>query len=154
MIKVSGVSGAGPSWYEIMTYMHQHEPSHAPAVPAGIVSKNIRHKWTSNEHPEFFIAGTEPAQTVIEPAPEKRVQFVFPAEGSVLVKNPQIDQDHVALYIRFQGQVPEHSQLMRDGKLLGEAKSPFKLQDLPDGDHSLTIVSQGAVLGRVHFTIR
>lgn len=154
MNKVSGVSGAGPSWHEIMTYLHTNEKSSAPPMPANVVAKKIRHQWNSHLYPEYFIKGTEPLQEVIEPAPEKRVQFVFPAEGSILVKDPHMDQEHVALFIRFKGHVPEKSQLLWNGNPLGEALSPFKIPHPAAGQHELSIVNEGKVLARVKFTIR
>jgi penicillin-binding protein 1C len=155
MLKVSGVSGVGPSWYDIMMALHEHEKSNAPALPAGVVTKNIRHSWVSNLHKEYFIKGTEPTQEVIEPAPDKRVQFVFPAEGSILVKDPHIDQDHVALSVRFKGLVPEKSQLLWDSKVLGEAVSPFKIEKPAVGTHEMKVVGTvNKVLSTVKFLIK
>lgn len=155
MHKVSGVTGAGPSWYEIMNYLHRAEPSRAPAAPPAVVAKKIRHSWSSGPREEFFIAGTEPAQEWIEPALEKRVQFVFPAEGSVLVKDPQMDQDNVALFVRFKGAVPEGSGIFWDGKRISGAVSPYKMEKPPVGRHTLAILAgDGKELASVRFTIK
>ncbi len=105
MNKVSGVSGAGPSWFAIMNHLHRKQPSLAPAIPSGVTQKRIRHAWESQEHEEYFLSGTEPESSVIEPALDRRVQFVFPAEGSVLIKDPHMDPNHIALFIRFKGTV-------------------------------------------------
>nr|WP_295900943.1 penicillin-binding protein 1C [uncultured Bdellovibrio sp.] len=154
MNKVSGVSGVGPSWYEIMSELHRDKRSSAPAPPAHVVEKEVRHEWALHPHKEYFIQGTEPQQNVIETALQKRVQFIFPAEGSVLVKDPHIDQEHVALFIRFKGDVPSKSQLLWDGKNLGEAISPFKIPQPETGRHELVIANNGKILGKVLFTIR
>lgn len=155
MKKVSGVTGVGPSWAEIMLTLHRQEPGRPPKPPSGVVTKKIRHQWANHDYEEFFIQGTEPSQDVIEPALEKRLQFIFPAEGSILVKDPHLDQDHVALFIRFKGLVPEQSQLLWNGKVLGPAVSPFKIPKPPSGEHTLAIASkEGSIYARVHFTIR
>lgn len=156
MDKVSGVSGVGPSWYEIMLKLHESEKSEEPKMPAGVVAKNVRHQWASLERREYFVKGTEPANSVIEPALEKRPQFVFPAEGSVLVKDPHMNQDNIALYVRFKGSVPPKSQLLLDGKVIGEALSPFRLQTLPAGHHELSITTPepGPALAKVRFTVK
>jgi penicillin-binding protein 1C len=167
MHKVSGVSGVGPTWFEIMNVLHAQIRSAAPKMPSGLVAKNVRHQWSSHEHLEYFIKGSEPAQSVIEPSLDKRVQFVFPAEGSVLVKDPHLDASRIALFIRFAGQVPAGSRLVWDGKDVGEALSPFKMEAPAAGEHDLAIVaptaanhSKDAAAGsstnvtHVHFTIR
>lgn len=155
MEKVSGVSGAGPSWFDIMTYLHRQLPSNPPPMPANVIAKKIRHQWEGRARTEYFIKGTEPQRETIETANNKRPEFVFPAEGSVLVKDPQMDQTNVALFVRFNGQVPEKSQLLWDGKLLGEAISPFKLDQPKAGDHRLSIVTpEGKVVSAVSFKIK
>lgn len=155
MQKVSGVTGAGPTWYEIMNVLHDHLPSHPPQIPSDVVKMQIRHQWASQLKTEYFLKGTEPNQAVIEPSPEKRVQFVFPAEGSILVKDPHMDQNHVALFIRFKGLVPEQSRLLWDGQPLGPALSPFKVERPQVGKHELSILtSDGKLLSRVGFMIR
>jgi penicillin-binding protein 1C len=155
MKKVSGVSGVGPSWYEIMSILHNQERSLPPAQPTNVIAKNVRPQWVSHLHKEYFIRGTEPNHEVIEPAPDKRIQFVFPAEGSVLVKDPHLDQKNIALFVRFKGRVPEKSQLRWDGKILGEAVSPYKILQPSSGDHELAVSSsEGKVLSKVRFTIR
>ncbi|MGZ3805350.1 MAG: penicillin-binding protein 1C [Pseudobdellovibrionaceae bacterium] len=155
MNKVSGVSGVGPSWYEIMTLLHNQERSSPPSPPPQIIAKNIRHQWVSHPHMEYFIKGTEPAQEVIEPALDKRLQFIFPAEGSVLIKDPHLDPQYIALFVRFKGSIPEKSQLLWDGKILGAAVSPFKIAEPAVGDHELAVAAEdGKILSKVRFTIR
>jgi penicillin-binding protein 1C len=158
MDKVSGVSGVGPSWYEIMTKLHERTRSEEPKMPTGVVAKNVRHQWASREQREYFIAGTEPAGNVIEPALEKNAQFVFPAEGSVLVKDPHMNPENIALYVRFKGSVPAKSRLLLDGKVIGEAMSPFRLQQLSTGYHELSIDTtdreKSETLAKVRFRVK
>lgn len=155
MDKVSGVSGSGPSWYEIMLKLHERERSVPPVRPAGIVEKLVRHKWVSHERDEVFIKGTEPESSVIEPSMDKQAQFVFPAEGSVLIKDPHQDQERIALFVRFKGTIPPNSRLHLDGRDLGEAVSPFKVTDLPSGIHEMWIgPSAKEALTKVRFTVK
>ena len=155
MYKVSGVSGVGPSWFEIMTLLHEQKKSSPPLQPAGVINKEIRHPWVSNLHKEFFIKGTEPTQSLIEPAPDKKVQFVFPAEGSVLVKDPHMDQNNIALFVRFKGSVPEKSILYWNQNPLGPAISPFKIEQLVNGPNELSIQSpEGTIISKVKFLIK
>ncbi len=155
MDRVSGVSGVGPSWFEIMTHLHSGQRSLAPAIPEGVTTKKIRHSWVSHEHDEYFIKGTEPSQNVIELAPDKKLQFIFPAQGSVLVSDPHLDSTRVALFVRFKGEVPQGSTLLWDEKPLGLAVSPFKVEAPKSGTHTLSIVDQaGKSLATVRFQIK
>ena len=155
MDEVSGVSGAAPSWQEIMEHLHKDEPSKAPQIPKGLVTQKIRHQWKSNPQNEFFIKGTEPLGKVIELAPEKRVQFVFPAEGSTLIRDPKISDNRIALYVRFKGEVPENSLLKLNGGILGHAMSPFKIEKPEAGRHQMMIISPlGEPLAKVNFLIK
>ncbi|MBK8202673.1 MAG: penicillin-binding protein 1C [Bdellovibrionales bacterium] len=155
MDEVSGVSGAAPSWQEIMEHLHKDEPSKAPQIPKGLVTQKIRHQWKSNPQNEFFIKGTVPLGKVIELAPEKRVQFVFPAEGSTLIKDPKISDNRIALYVRFKGEVPENSLLKLNGGILGHAMSPFKIEKPETGRHQMMIISPlGEPLAKVNFLIK
>ena len=154
MEKVSGVTGVGPTWFEIMNELHRSRRSLQPPPPPGIVAKTIRHQWAGRGHVEYFIKGTEPAHEVIEPSYNKRVQFVFPADGSVLIKDPHQDQDRIALFLRFKGEIPAGSQLILDKQTLGPAVSPFKMENPSAGDHEISIHGPDAsVLTTIHFTI-
>jgi penicillin-binding protein 1C len=155
MDKVSGVSGAGPSWFAIMERLHRSKQSHSPPVSENIVTKEIRHAWATHQHKEFFIRGTEPETNVMEPALEKNAQFVFPADGSTLVRDPHIDPAHIALFVRFKGKVPNNSRIFFDGLEKGEAVSPFKLTDFSVGPHELSIrAPDGQIAARAKFSVR
>lgn len=155
MNKVSGVSGAGTSWREIMEFLHRNQSSQPPPVPSKVVSKLIRHQWRSQFVKEYFIEGTDHVHDVVETSEDKRVQFVFPAEGSTLIKDPKIDRRKIALHVRFKGSVPENSILKMNGKILGIATNPFKLAEPPLGKHQLSIETPlGKNIATVQFLIR
>lgn len=155
MREVSGVSGAGTSWFEILSLLHRTEKSVPPAIPEGVVKKQIRHAWQSREKEEFFLAGTEPTASVLEVATGKRAEFVFPAEGSILVADPHQDAKNIALFIRFKGEIPSGTRLFWGKKDLGLAESPKKVSELPVGKQELSLNSStGEVLAKVRFEIR
>lgn len=155
MRQVSGVSGAGPSWNEIMGVLHAREKSLEPTPPAEIVTKEIRHSWMSHARREYFLRGTEPAGELIEPAPDQQLRFVFPAEGSVLVVDPRQDPANISLTVRWSGATPADARLRLGGKDLGPASSPFRLGRPPLGAQKLELVdAQGNELAGVRFRVR
>jgi len=155
MEKVSGVTGAGPSWNAIMQELHRDRPSREPVQPEKITALNIRHPWSSVPKKEYFIKGTEPSHSEMELANDKQVQFVFPAEGSILIEDPHLDSQRIALAIRYKGAVLKNSVLLWDGKVLGTAVSPFILSHPKTGEHHLAIQSpDGKILARVRFVVK
>lgn len=155
MENVSGVTGAGPSWYAIMQELHRERPSAKPQRPEGVVTKTVKHAWASQEIKEYFIRGTEPSQSEIEAANDKQVQFIYPADGSVLIEDPHLDPSLIALSIRFKGQVPEGSLLFWDDRPLGAAVSPHIMSQPPVGAHALSIRGpDGKTLAQVHFAVK
>jgi penicillin-binding protein 1C len=155
MNEVSGVSGAGPTWFEIMNQLHKNVPSRRPSPPKDLVVKKIRHSWSSNSGEEFFLKGTEPPQELVEAAPEKRIEFVFPAKKSVLVRDPHLSPEKIALFIRFKGAVPEGAELYWNQKKLGPAVSPFKVERFEAGKHEVSIrTKEGKSLSSVSFEVR
>ncbi len=156
MNKVSGVTGAAPSWLEIMEYLHKNTPSKNPPVPSDVRMVSIRHLWRNQFFQEYFLKGTEiESGSVIETTKDQQAQFVFPAEGSVLIKDPKIDPSRIALNVSFKGHIPPQSDLFLNGQRLGPALNPYKISNPPTGIHQLSIVSpQNRVVTQVHFSIK
>jgi 1A family penicillin-binding protein len=76
MLGVSGVSGAGPIWRDVMEMAHRGQPARAFRQPAGLVRAEIcidsgllPTQWCSRRRSELFIDGTTPSQfdTVYRP---------------------------------------------------------------------------------------
>lgn len=69
MLGVSGVSGAGPIWRDVMEMAHKGLPATRFRQPDGLVRAEIcidsgllPTQWCSRRRSELFIAGTEPAE--------------------------------------------------------------------------------------------
>ncbi len=76
MLGVSGVTGAGPIWYDVMEMAHKNLPVRPFQQPPGLVrvevcvdSGLLPTEWCSRRASELFIAGTEPTEfdTVYRP---------------------------------------------------------------------------------------
>ncbi len=76
MLGVSGVSGAGPIWRDVMEMAHRGQPARAFQQPAGLVRAEIcidsgllPTQWCSRRRSELFIDGTTPTEydTVYRP---------------------------------------------------------------------------------------
>ncbi len=119
MEHISGVTGAGPIWHDIMEKIHQGTPVHAFAAPAGMVrvevcatSGLLPTPYCPERVKELFIAGTEPKQqdniwqpfriykpngklaTVYDPPDqvEEKVFPIYPPEAADWVRENNIPQ--------------------------------------------------------------
>ena len=65
-----------------------------------------------------------------------------------------MDQNRIALYIKFKGEIPDNTVLLMDKKPLGPALSPFKMNNPPSGDHELSLIAPDtSTLTTIHFSI-
>jgi len=69
MLGVSGISGAGPIWRDVMEMAHKGLPARAFRQPDGLVRAEVcidsgllPTQWCSRRRSELFIAGTEPLE--------------------------------------------------------------------------------------------
>jgi penicillin-binding protein 1C len=155
MERVSGVAGAGPSWYEIISELQKKRPSVRPPIPETVVEKMIRHSWTTNLTKEYFLKGTEPLTSIIESASLTQIQFIFPVQGSTLVIDPHLDPELIALVVRFKGNPTFGSSIFLNQTLLGAAQSPFRINKPRRGTHVIEIRDvQNRTQSKVQFRIR
>lgn len=143
MIQVSGVSGAAPSWREIMDYLHKWQKQVSPQVSAqaSVQAPHIQRPQIQNSSE---LSGYE------------SFHFVFPVDGSTLVLSPHQHQQEQRLQVRYKGVLPPDAALILDGINLGYQKTRTVLNHkLSLGKHTLRAVdSQGRTLSQADFTVR
>ncbi len=155
MVGVSGVSGAAPSWYEIMNHLHSKQRSHPPIKPAGIVEKKIKFDWRVGELTEFFIKGTEPTNSIISLPKKYDISITFPAKGSTLAINPHKGEQSKAIFLRYKGKAPENSSIYLNEKRVGTLTNPFKINNIYRGKFRISIKDrENKLLDRTHFEIK
>ncbi len=154
MQKVSGVSGAGPSWNEIMRRLHRNTPSHEPKPPRGIVSKQINIHNKTGSITEYYIDGTEPMKNKIKKATIVDLKIQFPADGSTLTLNPQKNQNSVDIILQHTGHVPEGSLLKYGNLNVKKENGRFIVRSVERGQHLFQILGpKGELLAETQFTL-
>lgn len=170
MWDVSGIDGAAPIWHEVMSALHAQVPSHAPAMPAGIVRTAIRFgAATPGKGPlepardEVFLAGTE--QQIIlpgTPAPSSArasPSILAPADGTIVALDPDIPPRNQRVWLRATavgGLTTAQGHALRwaiGGKPVGRGA---EVGWLPwPGRHEITLSdAQGNVLARRRIEVR
>src|SRR3546814_18463210 len=105
MREVSGVSGAGPIWHDVMAYLQRHVASTQPAMPDNVVRQRV-----------VFDGGLEPARTedFLGDTAMKRVRLsremirggnglqriLEPASGAILAIDPDIPLANQRIWFR------------------------------------------------------
>lgn len=153
---VSGVSGAAPVWREVMDYLHAGEASSFPAIPRGVVTREV-HFSPPIEPPrtEHFLAGTETGEIRLAVANDGerpgRAKILYPTEGTVIAMDPDIPAKYQRVQFSFQG--PENAAWLIDGHFIGNGS---EVGWLPAGGwHRLVLAdSDGNELDFVNFEVR
>ncbi|MBA5688992.1 penicillin-binding protein 1C [Rugamonas apoptosis] len=153
MWDVSGVSGAAPVWRDVIDYLHQHEPSRAPAAPAGVLRRQIAFQ-PALEAPraEWFLAGTESPVVALLDDGRRAPRILYPGQSSIIAIDPDIPD--ASQRVTFQAQAGQGLQWRLDGALLGQAGADYAWRPVA-GPHLLALVDADArVIAETRFHVR
>lgn len=151
MHDVSGISGAAPTWLQVMSYLHVEGMSGAPLPPAGVISRSIVVP-SGRTRPEWFLAGTEPNGPLVHAATPP-AEIVAPVDGAILVLDPDIpeNRERVALIASRRN---ESLTWRLDGRVVGAAGEPLLWPPLA-GRHHLRLEDRtGRVVDEVRFLVK
>lgn len=159
MRDVSGVSGAGPIWHEVMAYLHQSRRSAQRAAPEGLT--RLRVSYAPGLEPgrmEVFIGDT--AQSDFSPPDEgsapDAIRIAEPVEGTILALDPDIPMNHQRLRLRavdMAARTVPHADWYLDGRPYAQA-GEADWQPVP-GRHVIELRGgDGMVLDRVKIEVR
>ncbi len=156
MHDVSGITGAGPVWREIMDELHAADPafSRPPEPPAGLAISEVRFE-PALEPPraEWFLPGTEVASIRLTPPERRRPRIVSPPNGVVIALDPDVPAGNQAVIFLAQAAQPG-ARFHLDGLSLAPAHQRHKWTPVP-GKHRLGLVGpDGKVFDAVDFTVR
>lgn len=101
MRDVSGVSGAGPIWHEVMSALHAHEPSIQPLPPEALRRGRVHFAGgLEASRDEYFLPGTE--VTHVEPAAPAaaRARIASPPQGTIIALDPDLPAANQRLALR------------------------------------------------------
>lgn len=150
MWNVSGMSGAAPIWFEVMTWLHRSEPSSAPRIPRGIAEKTADDP--RGPHAEWFLQGTEPVVQKIA-VPELHPKIIYPADGTVMALDPDIPGERQKIFFEAKPRARSLRWLV-DGAVIGDAAGRPSWP-LSAGMHSAALVdADNRVVDRVGFIVR
>lgn len=164
MHHVSGITGAGPIFRDIILTLHRKEPPRRIPKPENIVFKEIcavsgrlAAEYCKNRMSEIFIKGTEPTDSCrihnegviadgavgyLEVLKEEDREFTisFPDDGDIFKIDPVLRKEYQSLRfrIRTSHKLKEVTWFVDDEKV-GSAASPYSITwRLVPGEHKIT----------------
>ncbi len=161
MREVSGVTGAGPVWHDIMSYLHREQGSQQPPMPAQLKPLAITfEKNLEASRTEYFLAGTEMSRialaTSAPAASTARMAIRTPTDGTIIALDPDIPQVNQRLQLVAgtpAGGIHTNVRWYVDGRFLGDA-NPFAWYPAP-GSHLIEARdSTGQTQDRVRVSVR
>ena len=153
MHDVTGVTGAGPVWRDVMDYAMQGEaPVPAPA-PEGVVRVTARFGGLQPDRDEWFIAGTQVERVVRVASPAGQAHLESPADGAIFALDPDIPASRQRIVLRARGVGEGDRFVLPDGHAVA-ADEPY-LWDPAHGRQAITLVAaDGRVLDRASIEVR
>lgn len=141
MWNVSGISGAAPIFSQLVSYLHQTEPSWPPNKPESVVE--IDHN--------YYIAGTEPKYNLPLVKDSSLSRIIFPQHGSQFAYDPEIPEVNQRIHFK-------QSSLRGRWKLNGKDLSAREIDEgfLPKekGKFNIELWEEGTLKDSVTFHVR
>jgi penicillin-binding protein 1C len=155
MRELSGVTGAAPTWRDIVHYLHGEVPSDPPRVSPGVTTRLVRFE-PPLEPPrrEWFLTGTEVELVEAKPADANATSRIsYPVAGTVIALDPDIPlRRQRVIFTARDGASELRWQL--DGTRLPVEGSTAPWQPSPGRHRVLLQDRDGRELDQVEFEVR
>jgi len=152
MRDVTGITGAAPTWLNVMNYLHDRFGSGQIARPPDVILSDVSFPGAV-EPPrrEWFVAGTEPASSLSK-LDDANPQILSPAAGTIIALDPDIPASaQRVVFEASRGALDSHWIL--DGRALAPIRGTLLWTPTP-GAHILSIASEsGNALQTIQFVV-
>lgn len=160
MWNVSGITGAAPIWLETMNYLHRSSQGNPPQTPEGVITKRIAFQnKIEPERYEWFIQGTEPADTITgeivfpSQASYKKPHIVYPIDGTIIALDPDIPEANNLIFFEAETSNKKLDWVLNNEKIGTTAN--FMGWTPRKGKYVLSLVDkQGNVFDSAEFEVR
>ncbi|MBF0153510.1 MAG: penicillin-binding protein 1C [Magnetococcales bacterium] len=155
MHEVSGITGAAPTWLEIMNHLHPaggHVPSLPPDPPPGVTSTQTTFlPPLESPRPEWFMADTEMPLVQLNDAAERPTRILHPRDGTIMALDPDIPPGQQRLFPRMDS-ANSTLRWRLDSQPLDPTQAGWPLTR---GEHRLELIDRAdKVVDGVRFQVR
>lgn len=154
MWNVSGVDGAAPVWLSVMNYLHNRTLSRPPAIPPDVVSREINFVKSGQKRTEFFLQGTEPENSEIQPQDEVETRIAYPIQNTRIAMDPRMSSSISKVYFQIVHPQPGYA-LYLNGKAQPGPLQEYMLWSPKPGFYRLTLKDrEQSTVDEVTFVVR
>jgi penicillin-binding protein 1C len=153
MRDVTGITGAAPTWLNVMNYLHDRFGSDQIVRPPEVALSEVRFPGAVEPpRQEWFVAETEPNSSLSN-QDDANPQILSPAAGTIIALDPDIPA--VAQRVVFEAsRGARDSRWILDGRALAPVRGEVLWTPTP-GAHTLSIArDSGNALQTIQFTVR
>jgi penicillin-binding protein 1C len=153
MRDVTGITGAAPTWLNVMNYLHDRFGSGEITRPSDLTIAAV--SFPGGVEPprrELFLAKTQPSESE-SGLDDANPQILAPAAGTIIALDPDIPP--TAQRVVFEAsQGARNSNWILDGHALAPIRGTFLWTPSP-GAHNLSIVREpGRAIRTIEFVVR
>jgi penicillin-binding protein 1C len=152
MRDVTGITGAAPTWLNVMDYLHDRFGSGQITPPADVTQCEVRFPGAVEPpRKEWFVAKTEPT-SALSRLDDANPQILSPASGTIIALDPDIPSG--AQKVVFEaGRGAQDSIWNLDGRAIAPVRGDF-LWTPSLGAHTLSIVRSKHTPATIQFSVR
>jgi penicillin-binding protein 1C len=153
MRDVTGITGAAPTWLNVMNYLRDRFGSGQIVRPTGVALSEVSFPGAVEPpRQEWFVAETEPTSSLTN-LDDANPQILSPAAGTIIALDPDIPA--VAQRVVFEAsQSARNSRWILDGRSLAPVRGTLLWTPTP-GAHTLSIArDSGSAPQTIQFTVR
>jgi penicillin-binding protein 1C len=153
MRDVTGITGAAPTWLNVMNYLHDRFGSGQIVRPPDVALSEVSFPGAVEPpRQEWFVAETEPNSSLSN-LDDSDPQILSPAAGTIIALDPDIPA--VAQRVVFEASLgARNSRWILDGRALAPVRGELLWTPTP-GAHTLSIArDSGNALQTIQFTVR
>ena len=157
MWNVTGITGAGPIWRDVISYLHKDLTSDPPKSPPGLVKRQVSISPGGRVYNEWYLKGSEPPpgqlhRVSIKPA-IALAYIQYPTDGAVIAIDPDIPEMSQSIRFKSSGDMSSYNLYLNEN-LIGPVSKTYDWQPIR-GNFQLSLKDAlNKTVETVFFTVR
>ena len=133
MWNVTGITGAGPIWRDVISYLHKDLTSDPPKPPPGLVKRQVSISPGGRVYNEWYLKGSEPPpgqlhRVSVKPA-VALAYIQYPTDGAVIAIDPDIPEISQSIRFKSSGDMSSYNLYLNES-LIGPVSKIYDWQPI------------------------
>ena len=157
MWNVTGITGAGPIWRDVISYLHKDLTSDPPKPPSGLVKRQVSISPGGRVYNEWYLKGSEPPpgqlhRVSVKPA-VALAYIQYPTDGAMIAIDPDIPETSQRIRLKSSGDMSSYNLYLNEN-LIGPVSKTYDWQPIR-GNFKLSLKDVlNKTVDTVFFTVR